>query len=163
MKCALFLISCRRESILFLKVRHRRVGFEGVRAHHLLLEGEDAGDAAVDRVAEAGMGLEADGDDGVEALVGGDVEEQLGDVARAEHLVHRREVRRSLLRVEERREDAPAHALPPQKLAGPARPTAPQRSSSSSTSSAADAAPGTTTHVTGRPQYKASSSSSSSS
>lgn len=110
------------------------------------MESEDAGDAAVDGVAEPGMGLEADADDGVEALVDGDVEEKLGDVACAEHLVHRREVRRSLLRVEIGREDAPAHALPPQKLAGPARPTAaPQRSSS-------DAASGTTTHVTGRPQ-----------
>ena len=82
------------------------------------------GDAAVDGVAEARLGLVADGDDGVQALVGRDLEQQLGHVAGAEHLVHRREVRRALLRVEVGREDAPAHALAPQELARPARPSA---------------------------------------
>ena len=94
------------------------------RATYLLLEGEDVGDAAVDGVAEARLGLVADGDDGVQALVGRDLEQQLGHVAGAEHLVHRREVRRALLRVEVGREDAPAHALAPQELASPAWPFA---------------------------------------
>jgi hypothetical protein len=102
------------------------------------------GDAAVDGVAEAGLGLVADGDDGVGALVRRDLEEQLGHVAGAEHLVHRREVRRALLRVEVGREDAPAHALAPQELARPARPAsstaAAARPSSSSSASAAAAA-----------------------
>ena len=94
------------------------------RATYLLLEGEDVGDAAVDGVAEARLGLVADGDDGVQALVGRDLEQQLGHVAGAEHLVHRREVRRALLRVEVGREDAAAHALAPEELARAAGPAA---------------------------------------
>ena len=82
------------------------------------------GDAAVDGVAEARLGLVADGDDGIEALVRRDLEQQLGDVAGAEHLVHRREVRRALLRVEVGREDAAAHALAPEELARAAGPAA---------------------------------------
>uniref|UniRef100_J3N139 Uncharacterized protein n=1 Tax=Oryza brachyantha TaxID=4533 RepID=J3N139_ORYBR len=38
-------------------------------SEYLVLEVEDVGDAAVDGVAEAGLGLVADGDDGVEAAV----------------------------------------------------------------------------------------------
>nr|GLL40678.1 hypothetical protein BHE74_00054844 [Ipomoea trifida] len=57
------------------------------------------GDAAVDGVAEAGLSFVADGDDGVEPLVDRNVEEELGDVAGAEHLVHRREMGGPLLGV----------------------------------------------------------------
>lgn len=88
-------------------------------------------DAAVDGVTEAGLGLVTDGDDGVEALVVGDVVEELGDVTCSEHFVDRREMRRPLLRVEVRSEYAPRHALPPQELARSAR--------SSSSSAAATA------------------------
>lgn len=48
---------------------------------NLLLEREDVGDATVDGVAEAGLDLVEDGDDGVEVLVRGDLEEELGHVA----------------------------------------------------------------------------------
>ena len=78
------------------------------------------GDAAVDGVAEARLGLVADGDDGVEALVRRDLEQQLGDVAGAEHLVHVGELLR-LLRREVGREHAPRQALAPQELARRAR------------------------------------------
>jgi hypothetical protein len=94
------------------------------------------GDAAVDGVAEPRLGLVADGDDGVEALVRRDLEQQLGHVAGAEHLVHGREVRRALLRVEVGREDAAADALAPEELARAARPAA----AASSRASAAAAA-----------------------
>ena len=90
---------------------------------HLLLEGEDVRDAAIDGVAEALLRLVADGDHGVEALVGRDLEEELGHVAGAEHLVHCRELCRPLLRVEVGREDATGHALAPQELARPAGPS----------------------------------------
>ena len=92
------------------------------------------GDAAVDRVAEPSLGLVADGDDGVEALVRRDLEQQLGHVAGAEHLVHRREVRRALLRVEVGREDAAADALAPEELAGAAGPAATAAAAASSRS-----------------------------
>lgn len=101
---------------------------------YLLLEGEDVSDASINGITKASLCLVADGDDGVKTLVSGDVEQQLGDVAGTENLVHRREVRRALLRVKVGREDAPCHALTPQKLAGPAR--ASSSSSSSPTSSA---------------------------
>jgi hypothetical protein len=101
------------------------------------------GDAAVDGVAEPRLGLVADGDDGVEALVRRDLEQQLGHVAGAEHLVHGREVRRALLRVEVGREDAAADALAPEELAraaGPAGAAAAAADYSSSRASAAAAA-----------------------
>ena len=101
------------------------------------------GDAAVDGVAEAGLRLVADGDDGVEALVRGDLEEELGHVACAEHLVHRREVRRALLRVEVGREDAPAHALAAEELARAARPAATAAEPSSAAAAPARAAAAT--------------------
>jgi hypothetical protein len=53
--------------------------------------------------------------------------------------VHRREVRRALLRVEVGREDAPAHALAPEELARAAG-TAAAASTSSGASAAASAA-----------------------
>jgi len=56
--------------------------------------------------------------------------EEFGDVARSEHLVNRREVRRSLLGVKVRSEDAASDTLPSQELARAAR-------SSSSTAAAA--------------------------
>ena len=101
------------------------------------------GDAAVDGVAEARLRLVADGDDGVEALVRGDLEEELGHVAGAEHLVHRREVRRALLRVEVGREDAPAHALAAEELARAARPAAAAAEPSSAAAAPARAAAAT--------------------
>jgi len=98
------------------------------------------GDAAVDGVAEPSLGLVADGDDGVEALVRRDLEQQLGHVAGAEHLVHGREVRRALLRVEVGREDAAADALAPEELAGAAGPAAAASSRSRASAAAAAAA-----------------------
>ncbi|RWW39789.1 hypothetical protein BHE74_00054844 [Ensete ventricosum] len=109
--------------------------FRGV---HLLLEGEDVSNATVDGVAEPCLGLVADSNDSVVPLVGRDVQEELRRVAGTEHLVHRREARRALLGVEVRREYAPRHALPPQKLARPAGPK------STATSSAAAASTTTT-------------------
>lgn len=111
--------------------------------NYLLLESEDVSDAAIDGVSEAGLRLVANGDDGVEALVRRDVEEQLRHVARPKHLVHRREVGGALLRVEIRREYAPGHALPPQELACPTRPASsatPTAAPSSASASARRAA-----------------------
>ena len=88
---------------------------------HLLLEGEDLRDAAVDGVAEPGLRLVGDGDDGLAAVGDGEVGQQLGGVAGAEHLVDGGEVRRALLVAEVGCEDAAAHALAPQELARPAR------------------------------------------
>lgn len=51
----------------------------------------------------------------------GNMVEEFGDVARSEHLVNRREVRRSLLGVKVRREDTASDALPSQELARAAR------------------------------------------
>lgn len=53
----------------------------------------------------------------------GNMLEEFGDVARSEHLVNRREVRRSLLGVKVRREDAASDTLPSQELARAARPS----------------------------------------
>lgn len=83
----------------------------------LLLEGEDGGDAAVDGIGEARLGLVADGEHGVAAAGRGDVQQELGHITGAEHLVHGGELGRALLRSEVGREDAPAHALAPQELA----------------------------------------------
>ena len=87
----------------------------------LLLEGEDLGDAAVDGVAEPGLRLVGDGDDGLAAVGLGQVREQLGGVACAEDLVDGREPGRALVRAEVGREDALRHAPPAQELARPAR------------------------------------------
>ena len=87
----------------------------------LLLESEDLGDAAVDGVPEPGLRLVGDGDDGLAAVGHGEVGQQLGGVAGAEHLVDGGEVRRALLVAEVGREDAAAHALAAQELARPAR------------------------------------------
>lgn len=87
------------------------------------MKGEDVGDAAVDGVPEPGLRLVTNGDHGVGPLLHRDVEEELRHVTSSEHLVHRREMSRALLRVEMRRKYAPCHTLPPQELACPARPS----------------------------------------
>lgn len=84
------------------------------------LEEADVGDAAVDGVLEARRGLVGQRGHGILAPLGGDVLQQLADVAGSEHAVHARELLR-LLRREVRREDALRRALPPQKLARRAR------------------------------------------
>lgn len=102
----------------------------------LLLEGEYVGDAAVDGVTDPSEGLVTEGDDGVDAAVGREPEEELGGVAGAEDLVHGGEVGCSLLRVEVGSEHAASHALPPQELAGAAGwPSASDDDDSSSSSS----------------------------
>lgn len=80
-------------------------------------------DTTIDRVSKASLGLIADGDDRIESLVSRYVQQKLGHVARPEHLVHCCEVSGTLLRVEVGCEYAPTHALPPQELASPTRPT----------------------------------------
>ncbi|BAS85263.1 Os03g0612450, partial [Oryza sativa Japonica Group] len=86
----------------------------------LLLEDGDVGDAAVDGVAEARLGLVRQRVHGVLPLLRLQVVEQLRHVARAEHLVHVGELGR-LVRREVGREHAPLRALPPQQLARRAR------------------------------------------
>lgn len=93
---------------------------------HLLLQGEDVRDAAVDRVAEPGLSLVGDGDGRLAPIADGKVHEELRHVAGPEHLVDRREVRRPLLVSKVRGKDTPPHTLPPQELARPARRTEPR-------------------------------------
>lgn len=78
------------------------------------------GDAAVDGVLKASLGLIGYGDCGLGAVGHGEVHQELRHVARTEHLVDGCEVRRALLVAEVGREHAPLHALPPQELAGSA-------------------------------------------
>lgn len=80
-------------------------------------------DTTIDRVSKASLGLIADGDNCIESLVSRYMQQKLGHVARPEHLVHCCKVPGTLLRVEVGCEYAPAHALPPQELASPTRPT----------------------------------------
>nr|GMC54061.1 muscle M-line assembly protein unc-89-like isoform X2 [Ipomoea batatas] len=80
----------------------------------------DDADAAVDGVAEPHVSLVSQRVHGVLALVRLQLVQQLRHVARAEHLVHARELLR-LIRREIRREHALRLALPPQKLASRAR------------------------------------------
>lgn len=120
----------------------------------LLLKGEDVRDAAVDGVAEARLGLEADGDHRIEALVRGDVKQQLRNVACTEDLVHGRKVRRALVRVEVGSEDTAAHALSTQKLARAARPaTATNSGTTAAASDASTAACTSSTHATLRVRF----------
>lgn len=77
--------------------------------------------AAVDGVPDASLCFIANGDNGVESLVGGYAQEELGHIARTKHLVHRCEMRPAL-RIEVWGEDAIPHALSPQELACTARP-----------------------------------------
>jgi hypothetical protein len=88
---------------------------------YLLLEREDLRNASVDGVAEPGLRLVGDGDDGLAAVGDGEVREQLGGVAGAEHLVDGGEPGRALVGAEVGREHALRHAPPPQKLARAAR------------------------------------------
>lgn len=83
---------------------------------HLALEVGDGANAAVDGVTEAGVGLVSEGVDGVVALVGRDLGENLADVAGAEHLVDFGELL-GLVGVEVRGENAVRGAPPLQKLA----------------------------------------------
>lgn len=64
------------------------------------------GDTSIDRVADASLSLIGNGDDGLTSVVDGEVREELGDVARAKHLVDGREPCRALLGAEVRREYA---------------------------------------------------------
>jgi len=98
---------------------------------HLLLEGEDLRDAAVDGVAEPGLRLVGDGDDGLAAVGDGEVGQQLGGVAGAEHLVDGGEARGALVAAEVGREHALRHAPPAQELARAARRPRARRGSSS--------------------------------
>lgn len=108
--------------------------------YYLLLKGEDVGHTAIDGVSDAGLGFVANCDDGVEAFMGRYSEEELGDVAGSEHLVHRGEVGRAVLGVEVRREDAVTYALSSQELACTTWPTAAAAASSSSSTSHNNAA-----------------------
>ena len=85
----------------------------------VLEDGDDA-DAAVDGVSEAHVGLVGERVDGVLALVGVELVEDLGHVAGAEDAVHAGELGRVVGR-EVGREDASLRALAPQQLARGAR------------------------------------------
>ena len=85
-----------------------------------LLEDRDEADAAVDGVAEARLGLVGEGLDGVIALGGSELVEELADVAGAEDAVDAGEAL-WVVRWEVRRENALLRALPTQELARRAR------------------------------------------
>lgn len=85
-----------------------------------MLEDGDEADAAVDRVAEAGVGLVGERIDGVLALGGVELVEDLGHVAGAEYLVDVGELL-GLVRGEVGREHALLGAFPAEELAGRAR------------------------------------------
>jgi hypothetical protein len=90
-------------------------------AEAVLEDGDDA-DTAVDGVAEAHVGLVGERVDGVLALAGIEVVEDLGNVAGAEDAVHVHELLR-VVRREIGREHAARLALAPQELARRARRT----------------------------------------
>lgn len=89
-------------------------GFTGT---YLLLQGEDMGDAAIDGISDPSLSFISYGDDGLAAISHRDMQQQLGDIAGAEHLVNCGEPSWALLRAEVRRENAVSCALPPQELA----------------------------------------------
>ena len=95
------------------------------------LQDGDVGDAAVDGVTEARLGLVRERVDGVLPLRLGELVEELGDVAGAEDAVHAGELGRVVGR-EVGREDAPLRALAPQQLARGARRVGRRHSASSS-------------------------------
>jgi hypothetical protein len=99
--------------------QERRRGGRGTA--YLLLQREDVGDAAVDGVAQPGLGLVGDGGRRLAPVGGGHLLQQLGRVAGAEHLVDGRELRRPVLGAEVGREHALRRALAPQELARPTR------------------------------------------
>lgn len=86
-----------------------------------MLKRDDVRDAAINRVSETSLSFETDWNDGVWPFMLGNMVEEFGDVARSEHLVNSREVRRSLLGVKVRSEDTASDALPSQELARAAR------------------------------------------
>lgn len=90
------------------------------KSKYLLLKGEEVGDAAINGIAEAGLRFVADGHNGIDSLVGRDMQKQLGHVAGSKNLVHGSKVCSPLLRVEVWRKYASIHTLPSQELAGPA-------------------------------------------
>lgn len=87
---------------------------------NLLLEGEDGGDATVDRIGQAGLRLITDGENRIAASRHGNVQQQLGHIAGAEDFMHGGEPRCALLGSEVGSEDAAPHTLASQKFAGPA-------------------------------------------
>jgi hypothetical protein len=84
------------------------------------LEDGDVGDASVDGVAEARVGLVGERVDGILPLHVRELVEELGDVAGAEHPVHVGELGWVVGR-EVGREHAPPRALAPEELARRAR------------------------------------------
>ena len=93
----------------------------------LLLKGEDVSNAAVHRISDSGLGFVGNGDDGLAAVGGRHVQQQLRHVAGAEHLVYGGEPRGALLRAEIGGEHALRRALPPEELACAARRSAAAR------------------------------------
>ena len=91
--------------------------------NYLLLKRDDVGDAAVDRVSETRLSLETDWNDSVCPFMLGNMVEEFWNVARSEHLMNRRKVRRSLIGVEIGCEYAAGNALPSQELTGATRST----------------------------------------
>ena len=81
-------------------------------------------DTAVYRVSNPSHSLVAESNHRIEPPVSRNPVEKLGSVAGAEHLVHGGEVGRALVGVEVRRENTSFHALPSEKLAGAAWPSA---------------------------------------
>lgn len=88
---------------------------------YLLLKRKDMADASVNGILHPRLSLVSDAHHRLAPVGGPNVEQHLGDVARSEHLVDRREPCGALLRVEVGSEDAVRGALAPQKLARAAR------------------------------------------
>ena len=115
------------ERCMYVRVYHLVLGQLVAGAGELLLDeteavledGDDA-DAAVDGVSEAHVGLVGERVDGVLALVGVELVEDLGHVAGAEDAVHVHELLR-VVRREIGRKHAVWMALAPQELARRAR------------------------------------------
>lgn len=87
----------------------------------MLLECEDVGDAAVNRVLEASLRLVGDGERSLRAIGSREVSEELGGIARTKDLMDGCKVCCPLLMAEVGGENAALHALPPQEFAGTAR------------------------------------------
>lgn len=83
----------------------------------LLLESKDVSNTTINGVSHPSECFVGDSSSGITSVVYRQVQQQLGDIARSEHLVNRRKVAWGLVVAEVRSENALARAFSPKELA----------------------------------------------
>lgn len=82
-----------------------------------MLQGEDVSNAAMNGITDSCLSFIGNGENGIEPIGEGQMQQHFGSIASSEHLVDGCESRRAMLRPKMRRKYASRRTFPPEKLA----------------------------------------------